>query len=770
MQTIKNGTKIDDFVILRLIARGGMGEVYEAYEQTLDRRVALKIVSPKADKAADLVRRFKREARILAKVNNPNIVTVYAIKSGEDFQYLSMELVDGVSFKDFIAEFPLPVPIAMTLFARSLAAVQVVHDLNIIHRDLKPSNILFNKTGEIKILDFGIAQFAGSDADKGVVVGSPPYMAPELNEGAQAGWLTECWSLGTILFEIVTGQMLFHRLKDGELRLSDSDLDKIPETVLNIIKKACAKDPKDRYQSAEEMHVDLANCQKHLPEVTESQRLKLQAQVKELINRAQYMIDTQIVRNAAAAANTTIQNKNVSIQGPTETRIGGSEKTLPQVPTGQEDFSASTIVARKPAPHQNRSSLDPSSPAFNPRVDKKPFMKWASYGALMSLVLAGTAHYVVTQKSDLFGNSIQAVVNGKGLKVSQILDSAKPKQESRLSGSNLAALEKNPDRKQDTKPEARVEPQGGLETEQPVQLVSPVNGEPHFAETSRVEFKWNQNLKSGQYRIEISKDPQFDKNVFQQAVSGSSYGWKKQTTPGFYYWRLVPAKKVKGEPLQAERFQVLDQQAIQLEFPKPKFDYIIQTNEPATVEFKWDCKTGIEQYQIEISQEATFANAMGTAVNKNCGWSTSLGEGTYFWRVRSARAVKDRDFASEAQSFKITKKLVPAVKMAAKPAKKERAAKPVLTLLSPTKGAKAPTRNGQVSIEFSWKPQSSASKYILELSSDAAFSDTVEKYEAQDSKFLVEGISQTGRLYWRVKPETNSGPGEWSEASYLDLF
>lgn len=908
MQLIKPGNKIEDFLILRLIAKGGMGEVYEAYEQTLDRKVALKVVSQSANNAADLIRRFKREARILAKVNHPNIVTVYSIKAKDDLQYLSMELVEGVSFKDFLMEYPLSLPMALSLFQRSLAAVQVVHNLNIIHRDLKPSNILFTMNGEIKILDFGIAMFNGADSDKGIVVGSPPYMAPELNDGYSASWSTECWSLGTILYELITREMLFRRVHEGAVVMTDADKDMIPESVLNIIEKACAKDPKARYENIEEFMTDLTACASEMTEVTDNHKLRLQAQVKELLNRARCMIDTQIA-SLAVPQMTMLQTQATKLVPP----------PMPKIPDNINDISASTIVHKK---KQSTAAAQPPPNLFP--MAPKPRSPWV-YAVPAIALIVGAGYLAINFKPSADSVAQSSQVAPKAVKAEE------PKSEVKA------------------EPPKAAEPVAAADGS--IQQLSPAKDEYIFAEKKRVEFKWNQNLKAKDFRLEIASDANFEKIVVKEAISGNSFAWKKPLKSGTYFWRLWPVNSAKTHSVTSLNFFMLDTKSIQPESPRARHEFNADTDSGAQVEFKWECKAGIDHYQIEIANDENFAKPAGTMVDKGCSWATQLPAGSYFWRVKSAKAVNNSDFASSAIHFKVngkskvagvptapilneailTRVLVPSsrgpaaaadtekfelhwkgaknaasyqyqvakdknfsevvldkkvsaenaiyavnspgttyfrvrgiasdgaegpysrtgqmnafitapkmeknynltvgagtkvdweavpsvknylvqigkksdfsdasnhvvgsanyevnqgagnyfVRVAAADAKNEivsdfsnaakvkvgtAKAKNLIKLVAPGKGAKAPTRNGQVSIEFSWKPQTPSGKYVLELSTDQNFGDVLERVESVESRFLVEKISQTGRLYWRVKAE---GSSDWSEASFLDIL
>lgn len=770
MQTLKNGSKIDGFLILRLIARGGMGEVYEAYEEALDRKVALKIVTPSttAKQSKDLLRRFKREAKILAKVNHPNIVTVYGIKASDDgIQYLSMELVEGVSFKDFIKDFDLPLGLAVHLFTQSLAAVQVLHACGIIHRDLKPSNILFLKSGEIKILDFGIAKMEGieSDTNPGLIVGSVPYMAPEINDGYKAGWRTECWSMGAVLYEIVTREMLFHRVKDGEVKFSDQDCEWIPGELLSLISKACAKNPEARYKDSYELMADLKVAAATLPQVTEQDRLRLQGRVKELINRAR-------------------SHSDVDVPAP----LPVERTMLPPVPDDAHNFFSATIVQRKLT--QIAIPRKPNAVPPNVREKTKLNLGWPQYGGALG-VLAALGFFLFGPKDLGFVNNLQSTMSKTGFSQSEVLNNF-----NKSSSSETKVVTASNDVKP-VEPVKVVEAPKPAEVpspaETPNQLLYPVEGDPIIVDGNFLDFKWSQPVSNGQFTVELARDAGFDQIVFQKPANGTNFIWKKKINPGPYFWRLKPNKGRGGKDLGVRNFMVMNSFAIQTDHPTQKQEFSVTEGHNIPVEFKWDCKFGVEQYLIEVATTADFAKPVKSSTEKSCSWSAPLGDGNYFWRVRAAKPINEMDFASAVSKFQILKKAAPA-KIAvqedsndndeAKPARKTRApaeakktvrlAKPAaalssIKLVSPAKGAKAPTRNGQISIEFAWDPEPNTTKYVLELSSDPEFSDVIQKVESQDHRVLVEKIKQKGKVFWRVKAEGSSNPG-WSEASFLELM
>lgn len=269
MQRLKPGHVLGDHTIVRFIARGGMGEVYEAHDNKLDRKVALKVVfhdESAGHDSEDLVKRFMAEARNLAKVNHPNIVTIHAIHNSGSMQHIAMEYVDGVSLKDFLEEYSIDPVVAQIVFEQILSGVKRLHEHNIIHRDLKPANILIKPDGHIKILDFGIAKSPHGmvNTNPGKTVGTPSYMAPELRKFQPASVRSDLWSVGALFYECLTGKVLSLNLEDNELQFNKKEREFIPESMRALIACLAAHDPSDRYAKASEAMDDLQSIRTEL--------------------------------------------------------------------------------------------------------------------------------------------------------------------------------------------------------------------------------------------------------------------------------------------------------------------------------------------------------------------------------------------------------------------------------------------------------------------------------------------------------------------------
>ncbi|MGL5295719.1 MAG: Stk1 family PASTA domain-containing Ser/Thr kinase [Culicoidibacterales bacterium] len=255
--------------IKSLIGDGGMANVYLAYDEILQREVAVKVLRYQLASDAVFVRRFEREAQSVTALSHPNIVNVYDVGSEGDTHYIVMEYVTGNTVKQLIqARGYLTVIEAVEIMQQILAAVEQAHDFGIVHRDLKPQNIIVRPDGIVKVMDFGIAltQEATSLTQTHSVMGSVQYLSPEQVRGETATNQSDLYELGIVLYEMLTGELPFDgesavnivlkHLKDElpDIQVKNAE---VPNSLVNIINRATAKEKSNRYPNAQEMRQDL---------------------------------------------------------------------------------------------------------------------------------------------------------------------------------------------------------------------------------------------------------------------------------------------------------------------------------------------------------------------------------------------------------------------------------------------------------------------------------------------------------------------------------
>ncbi len=263
------GTLFDGrYHVVRKLGAGGMANVYLAEDQELGRRVAIKILNDRHAGDEQFVERFRREAKNAAALSHPNIVSIYDRGEAEGTYYIAMEFLDGRSLKELIvSRGPAPIAVSVEYARQILQALRFAHRHGIVHRDIKPHNALVDAEGRVKVTDFGIARAGTSQmTEAGSIVGTAQYLSPEQARGAAVDQRSDVYSLGVVLYELLTGAVPFNG--DTPVEIAMKHLSTIPEPPSTkrediprdldlIVMRALAKEPDDRYQTAEEMDADL---------------------------------------------------------------------------------------------------------------------------------------------------------------------------------------------------------------------------------------------------------------------------------------------------------------------------------------------------------------------------------------------------------------------------------------------------------------------------------------------------------------------------------
>ena len=257
------------YELIERIGDGGMAEVYRAHDKMLDRFVAVKILHPQFTSDESFVTRFRREAQGAAKLSHPNIVSIYDVGSCDGKYYIVMEYIKGETLKDKInREAPLPIDVTLKIVQEIAEALENAHANHLVHCDIKPHNILINEAGHVKVADFGIARATSSSTITytGTIVGSVHYFSPEHARGGYTDSKSDLYSLGVVMYEMVTGKVPFDADTPVSIALKHMQEEPVPPIKVNkeipfavnqIILKAMKKDPNERYQNASEMIKDL---------------------------------------------------------------------------------------------------------------------------------------------------------------------------------------------------------------------------------------------------------------------------------------------------------------------------------------------------------------------------------------------------------------------------------------------------------------------------------------------------------------------------------
>ena len=291
--TLAAGSRLGAYEILSPLGAGGMGEVYRARDTKLGREIAVKVLPAGVSTDPGRRQRFEQEARSASALNHPGIVTIYDIGSADGVIYIAMELVDGRTLRDLLAEQPLTIRKLLEIGAQAADGLAKAHAAGIVHRDLKPENLMITKDGFVKILDFGLAKLAepvteqlsvlptaiAPPTEPGTVMGTAGYMSPEQASGQPLDFRSDQFSLGAILYEMTTGRRAFQRKTGAEtlvaiMREEPEPIGQVnpkaPAPVRWIIERCLAKDPEERYASTKDLARDLASVRDHLSETSAS--------------------------------------------------------------------------------------------------------------------------------------------------------------------------------------------------------------------------------------------------------------------------------------------------------------------------------------------------------------------------------------------------------------------------------------------------------------------------------------------------------------------
>lgn len=267
---LKPGDTLGDYRMVRKIGQGGMGEVWEAWDDKLGRQVALKVLAPDAIDKPEMLDRFRGEGRALARLKHQNVVTLYAIGEQQGTAYMALEFVDGLPLDHYLMSHPCGLHDTLKLFRQMLEGLAAAHEAGIIHRDLKPSNIVVDSDLKAKLVDFGIAKVYSdhqtSHTEQDIVIGTTNYLSPECAAGRMATPQSDIYAMGLVLYHMLTGETPFsgrnnletiEKIRSSSLAFSPRLQPLLPEGVKQIVARMTAKAPSHRFATAREAIAEL---------------------------------------------------------------------------------------------------------------------------------------------------------------------------------------------------------------------------------------------------------------------------------------------------------------------------------------------------------------------------------------------------------------------------------------------------------------------------------------------------------------------------------
>jgi predicted Ser/Thr protein kinase len=369
---------------LSKIGQGAMGEVFKGHDPVLNRDVAIKVIS--ASLAADdtMRERFRREAEAAAKLNHPNIITVYDLGEEKGKFYMAMELLEGRDLKELIGQRALgDLQQKLDVMDQISDGLAVAHASGVFHRDLKPANIHVQPNGQVKILDFGLARFSSSDMTRtGMVMGTPHYMSPEQVKGEKVDSRSDVFSLGSVFYEILCGHkpfdgdsmhtVLFHVMQDEPEPLRKW-ID-VPPIVVELVERALAKDPNRRFQNAGQLR-DAVRAVRHVMAEGREAEASLESELG--------------ASEATVVVEPDVRGPAVSVPATDERVVGAVALDPSFVP----DFGQAGM-RRTPATLSGRSTTQ-VDPARRPLPAPRSRPRWPLYAGAALLAVAGGATYAL---------------------------------------------------------------------------------------------------------------------------------------------------------------------------------------------------------------------------------------------------------------------------------------------------------------------------------------------------------------------------------------
>jgi eukaryotic-like serine/threonine-protein kinase len=279
---LERGSSIGSYKVLFRLGSGGMGEVWRGRDERRNLDVAIKVLSPDSARDADRMRRFAMEAKAASSLNHPNILTIYEVGESDAGPYLVTEYVDGDTVRGLLNSGALPLEKAIDVSLQAAEGVASAHAVGIVHRDLKPENLMVNREGRVKILDFGLAKHLrpGEEAmdvartATGMIIGTAGYLSPEQLRGGKASERSDVFALGLVFYEMLTGDNPFRRnnavetftaiMREDPAPLPDKIGPPPRDVIAPILARALAKNPEQRYPTAQELASDLREAQARL--------------------------------------------------------------------------------------------------------------------------------------------------------------------------------------------------------------------------------------------------------------------------------------------------------------------------------------------------------------------------------------------------------------------------------------------------------------------------------------------------------------------------
>lgn len=735
-QRLEIGSKLGPYLIVRFIEKGGMGEVYEAQDEFLKRRVALKVIRSSLADDQEVMSRFLSEGRTLAKVSSRYVVQIHNLANDQGLYYIVMEYVEGETLKTKIRNKAMNLHDAISVMLQLLEGVIALHKNAIVHRDLKPRNIIYQPNNEIKILDFGIAKVrdaaAMNETKSGEVVGSVMYMAPEIARGEEATAQSDIWSLGIIFYEILTGRRaisgkdekeVFKKLVKYQMDFEPSDAAKIPMEIRLMVVKMCEKELLQRYSTASEVLADLKRFMMSVPWAEEMLESSKDWSISRNLNTESKLSSGPGSRKTTATKTSSQKRKsatqvyfNTIVKGAFASAailgllwfISDRQSSVPSLSKNVIEITTPQLVAQKQVSTESQAV----KPIVAPIQESKPVND-------RNPAAAETPVEEVAAVSKNVPESSLTTSEAEGLKKANQVKSKLRKQK------EISAVEI------------------------PVKNISQTLNWNQGRLTTPVKMTWMAVKTVSAYTVEISDDSQFTNVIDKLRVSRNTAVWT-QARPGRFYWRVRGEKGLQLGPFSSRGEVRLTVKKIEL-----PGQLQIETSENGRnvasieelVSVKWKPVPGIKTYLFQASRTANFKTLIEDREVKGVEQKVRMPMGKSYVRVMPTVG---SERVSEWSSTMIID--VVAQKKLESP-----------FTISPELGSQVTmSKSMSIPVVFKWQKVDEASGYEVQMASDEQFTNILFQQSTKDSKLVLEKAFPMGAVYWRVRAVKNTQSSTWS--------
>lgn len=636
---LKPGQVLGPYKITRFIARGGMGEIYEAFEERLDRRVALKIISGKHEESENYRENLTKEARALAKVNHSNVVSVYSIDTLDGIDFIAMEYIDGIPMDKVTEKFAFDSVEVVGLCMQMLLGIKALHDRKIVHRDIKPSNILLTDQGVIKWADFGLAAVLDQVSQNTVsnLYGTPRYLSPEQLNGVATSFPSDIWCLGLVFYELFAGQKLIDPKKEMTLLEIEKFIAElsfeiplhlkrtIHPVLQNILKQMLSNDIGHRYRSIDDVISDFRALEAKLskekkPEVFTYIQKSLKDYKKgwKLLGKKTRLNEFQKKRIMALSLHFRSQKPNLDDD---TLNLREQEKFFTKEALDSAQHLLNSMARQGSGKRPN------GTPDYGDSMIIFPDAKSGKIRMIdtsMSKKKTGPSFYKKFKSISLIALTVFLLA---------VLFLPKDPLMQRISNISRSIVGQNPEPIK--KPDSEALSKRGLATAEYVGYPSDVTI--WFKEGEPILFDWRGFRFNSEAVFEISRDARFKELIFKNIVTGSkvTVNWK---TPGQYFWRVRTIDFSKTTKIH--QFKALISSPPELMIPGENARFIIKETEylnEKTIHFFWKKNEQVKIYEVQIAKTKDFHNVKIAEFVKNTqSWSAQLTPGIYYWRVRAA--------------------------------------------------------------------------------------------------------------------------------------